>query len=343
MDLLSSPRVSAITTGDSTQPFASPKAALREPLSGFVTKVEADLTLQQVKEQHAREIELQRNRIAQIYSEKMREFEETCLSQYRSKVKELESTHISSAKVIELQAQLQVYEANESLLTKKWENKVIRLEKALEHSNFQLFAEKNRVAELNTELETKNYQLSTVLDQLNRLNSANEAKNTQETRTIEELTGNLKRVAMELAEEKIKNRQNPENCLKIRISDMRNQREELRKQVKQLENELLRTKEELIMLKGGLNVGNRKEYSDKVAEMSAEMEKWREKSVLLVTKMFPILKQLRKDTADLKHDAKLTQTRMQSELKSVLSSLKPSHSPVPSKRSTSQKRLPLCF
>lgn len=348
MDFFSSPKVSAVPSPANLPPFASPKSVFSAEESGFVTRVELDLTVQQLQEQHGREMERQKCRFEQIYSEKMREFEEVCLSQYRSKVKELENSHFSSAKAIELQAQLEVYEANEALLTKKWENKVIRLEKALEMCKNQLLAEKTKTKDLISDLESKNYQLNTVLDQFALLKSGNEAKEMQDKGVIEQLTGNYKRLAMELAEEKLKNRQNSENSFKIRISDMKKQREELRNQVKSRENELMKAKEEIAALKtrfspvsNGQSEEIRREYEAKIAEIEAEAEKWRGKSVVLVTKMYPVLKQLRVDISDLKRDSKSLKAQQRVELKSVLASLQPV--PTPSQRSTSQKRLPLCL
>jgi len=342
MDFFPSPRVSAIPSLQRT--FASPTSARSDAVSGFVPQAELDLTVRQLQEQHERAMEQQKGRIGQMYSEKMREFEEVCLSQYRSKVKELENSHISSAQVLQLQAQLEVYEANEAIISKKWENKVIRLEQALDQCKTQLLAEKTCKNELISALESRDYQLNTVLDQLAQLKSDNEAKKMQEKGVIEQLSGNYKRIAMELAEEKLKNRQSSENSFKIRLSDMKKQREELKNQVKLRENELMKAKEEIAVLKTrfspvstGLNEEIRSEYEAKVAKISEEAEKWREKSVILVTKMYPVLKQLRIDTSALKRYSQSLKSNLQSELKSVLSSLKP----VPSKRSTSQKRLPL--
>ena len=314
MDFLRSPRLSPVSMTASLQRRLEKPWVSREPTGDFITKTEHELELRMLQDKHEKEIQDLKLTLAQTYSEKMHDFEDTCLEQYRCKVKEIQNSHISTAEVLELKAKLEVYEANEGLVHSKWHKKVNRLEQALEECNSRLNTERAKVDNLSQALDTTNYQLSTALNQLGRLNSSNSLQNEQDKKTIDQLTRNYKRVAMELAEEKLKNRHESENCLKIRVNELENQ-------VKSLEW---------------------KRKKDGNETNSEELRQWREKCVCLVTKMYPLLKKLRFETDEIRRNALQTKKQMQEELQSVLLSFKPAPATHPTRRTSSQKRFSSC-
>lgn len=139
---------------------------------------------------------MERNRMLETLSTKLKQFEASCAEKYQTKQRES-----GQGEIAELRTQLQAAE----VLRRKYEGEIALSEQTLQDYRQRLAkAEQGLGADLREQLEAKNAELRQMAERVKRLEAAEVSKGQAETDKSRRLEEDYKKLAMELTEVKLR-------------------------------------------------------------------------------------------------------------------------------------------
>ena len=191
-----------------------------------ISKSEHERVIQSLVTTHSKQVEEERGRMLDTLNTKIQEFEQSCTEQYKAKIKTLEArsnTSGPSSEVAELRAQLQSAKLSEDMIRRKYEGQLALSEQTLQEYRQRLAkAEQGQDADLKVQLESKVRELRHMEERVRKLETddSSHSKYEEERRRRERLEDDYKRIAMELTEEKLRNKREVEGDLKLKLKEL---------------------------------------------------------------------------------------------------------------------------
>lgn len=185
------------------------------PHSDCISRTEHERLVDTLRLQHAQELDMERSRMLETLSVKIKEFEASCIEKYQSKTRD-------SSESSELRAQLQAAKANEEVLRRKYEGELALSEQTLQDYRHRLArAEQGLGVNLKEQLEAKNAELKQMAERVKRLETEDATRGQVEVERTrrERLEEDYKKLAMELTESKLKHKRQTDLKKKLKEAE----------------------------------------------------------------------------------------------------------------------------
>jgi len=299
-----------------------PSGLSRTHHSHCISRLEHEAALSTLESAHSKAIEEAKWNLLQELDQKMRFFENSCLEQYRDKVKEVEARAASTADVLELRAKLQACSLSEEILTKRYEGKLARLQLALNSANARLEQEIAQNERLKSIFEAKSRELEGTMALIQRQQRSEEETLGSERKVRLRLEGSLEKMAGDLAAAQASARFPSETEAQRRILALQRANEvlesdkiSLQMTLTDLQSTIDREKESKIRATNpcsGCEISRKSQFS------LQEARQWKQKTTQLVTQYYSALNKLKAQGKSLRKEVKTAREDMETQVKSLI-------------------------